>query len=142
MRVRPYRTNENRIEGAIILFVEVDEMIRAVEELTTVMHQPVVILSPDLKVIHANPAFLEFFGLTPQKTINASLFALADGGWNIPALVSLLDRARRDGARNVDLILEQEFPGIGRRKLLFRACRLHQQQGGIALAIREVDGGS
>ena len=33
MRIRPYRTTDNKIEGAVICFVDVDMLHRTVEEL-------------------------------------------------------------------------------------------------------------
>src|SRR5262249_49211286 len=62
LRVRPYRTRENRIDGAIIILVEIDELNRALEGVMATVSQPLITLSSDLKVRHVNDSFRKMFG--------------------------------------------------------------------------------
>jgi two-component system CheB/CheR fusion protein len=140
MRVRPYRTSENKIDGAIVLFLSVDELRRALMDATTIVDQPVLMLSSDFTVIGANPAFAAYFKLSAEQTHNVSIFELDDGRWKIPSLRTLLERAKDDGAKSIEAKIEHTFHSIGPRRLLFKACRLYQQKGPgqVILAIREL----
>jgi two-component system CheB/CheR fusion protein len=140
MRVRPYRTSDNKIDGAIVLFVSVDELRRALMDATTIVDQPVAILSSEFNIIQANPAFLESFKLTAEGTTGVSIFELEEGHWRIPGLRRLLEQAREEGAKSAEAKIEHDFPATGRRKLLLKACRLYQQKGPgqVVLALREI----
>jgi two-component system CheB/CheR fusion protein len=102
--------------------------------------QPVLILSSDFTVISANPAFLDYFKLAAEETHNVSIFELDAEQWKIPSLRTLLERAKRDGGKNVEAKIEHTFRSVGPRRLLFKACRLYQQKGPgqVILAIREL----
>ena len=73
LRVRPYRTRENRIEGAVILLVDIDELKRALDTVVSTVHQPLLVLAADLSVKLTNEAFLKTFGLK-QAEVETGVF--------------------------------------------------------------------
>ena len=78
VRVRPYRTADNTIAGAVISFVDIDALKRGYEgakeardqanAIFAMVREPVVILGADLSVVTANRAFYETFKVIPGET--------------------------------------------------------------------------
>jgi PAS domain-containing protein len=55
------------------------------------IHDPLLVLDRDLRVIIANRAFCQAFSMTRQNIEDRPVYALGDGQWNIPALRLLLE---------------------------------------------------
>ena len=66
LRIRPYRTTENKIDGAVILLVDVDEIKRGLTEFMTLVNQPLLTLRGDFRIQDANEAFHDAFKTTPE----------------------------------------------------------------------------
>jgi two-component system CheB/CheR fusion protein len=74
MRVRPYRTRDNKIEGAVIALVDIDMAKRGqmqwqninvlAQHLVTMIQEPTLILDNSLKAFVCNEPFLKRFGMT------------------------------------------------------------------------------
>ena len=62
------------------------------EAIVRTVRQPLLILSDDLTVEAANPAFYRTFRIGPEETEGRSIYDLGNGQWNIPALRELLDQ--------------------------------------------------
>jgi two-component system, chemotaxis family, CheB/CheR fusion protein len=141
LRVRPYRTMDNKIDGAVVMLVDIGDLKRALEELVSVMPQPLLTLTGDLRVTRANQAFHDNFKTTPQAIEGKSIYEACDGAWRIPAMRTMLEdllaeKNRVDGHR-----IEAEFPGVGRRVLFLNARRIQQPGKGtqvILVAIEDV----
>src|SRR5207248_2188875 len=60
MRIRPYRTADNKIEGVVLVLVDIDELRRSEQKVREArdfaraviesIHMPLAVLAPDLKV--------------------------------------------------------------------------------------------
>ena len=91
VRIRPYITVENKIDGAVVALVDVDHVKRAVEQLkeardrakaiVETVWQPLVVLDPALRVMRANRAFLRMFGTSQEKVEGRPLPELGPGPW-------------------------------------------------------------
>lgn len=101
MRVLPYHSGEDKIEGVVITFVDITERKRAEQELheakvyaekiVETLHEPILVLSPDLRVQSVNQAFYEHFKVRQEETIGKLIYELGNGQWNIPRLRTLLE---------------------------------------------------
>src|SRR5206468_2844298 len=91
LRIRPYRTRENQIEGAVIVLSDIDAMRRALAGTLGMIKQPLAMLGADLKVRGVNSAFLDAFGLTAAQIDGKAIFDAADGQFDIPNLRLLLE---------------------------------------------------
>jgi two-component system CheB/CheR fusion protein len=141
LRIRPYRTRENKIDGAVILLVDIDEQKRAVELIMSTIKQPLLSLYPDLRVKRANEAFYETFQATQQETENQYIYDLGKGHWNIPRLRTLLEHTLTKQQQVDDFELEAEFPTIGRRRMRLDARSYAEDGKGtrlILLAIKDL----
>jgi two-component system, chemotaxis family, CheB/CheR fusion protein len=151
MRILPYRTLENVIEGAVITFVNIsvaketqealrDAHLRATAAIVAVVREPLLVLAADLRILSANDAFHRVFRLAPADSIGQPLFELDHGRWNVPALRKLLvDILPREKVVH-DHVITREIAEIGPRTLRLDARAVHEtgQPPYILLAIEDI----
>ena len=139
LRVRPYVTLDNKVDGAVLVLVDIDDMKRA-EQLIVEAHDhakaiirtvpdPLVILSGALRVLKANDAFYRDFKLTPKEAKGHLIYELSRGSWDIPALRRLLEKIVPLNRFFSDFEVTHTFKGIGRRSLLLNARVLREADG-------------
>lgn len=146
-RILPYRTQDDRIGGVVVTFTEVtaakqsEQVLRAAHEhmqsIYDTMREPLLVLSPDLRVKSANSAFYSTFQVDPEDTEGRLVYELGDRQWDIPRLRELLGDILPANQAFDDFEVEHEFAGLGRRTMLLNARRLDDVQL-ILLAIEEV----
>ena len=149
--VRPYRTTDDRIDGAVITFIDIDDVTRALERaeaardfaegmVETIQH-PLLVLDHELRVRRATSAFYKTFHVAPEETQGQKLFSLGDGQWNIPRLRTLLEEALMRDVPFRDLDVDHSFPEIGHRTMRLNGRRISgrdRQFHTILLAIEDV----
>jgi two-component system CheB/CheR fusion protein len=145
LRSRPYKTSENKIEGAVISFHDIDALKRIVEDtrayadtLIETARESILILDANLQVVVANPAFYGVFRVFPAQTVGRSIFELGNHQWDIPALRTLLESIIQEKTRVDDFEVRHVFEQIGERIMLLNARRLSTKQGLIFLSIEDV----
>jgi two-component system, chemotaxis family, CheB/CheR fusion protein len=132
--VRPYRTTDDRIDGAVITFLDIDEVTRALEAaeaardlaegiVETVQH-PLLVLDHEFRIRRVTSAFYNDFQVTPEETLGRSIFSVGNAQWNTPQLRTLLEEALIRDVSFRDLDIEHEFPGIGKRTMRLNARRI------------------
>jgi two-component system CheB/CheR fusion protein len=145
LRVRPYLTIDNKVDGAVLVLVDIDalkrtelEIIKASEYSDAIIRtvpEPLVILDSGLRVQSANEAFYDTFKLSPVETERRSLLDLDHGTWKIPELQQLLKGIIPSNSFFDDLQVTLEFERIGRRTMLLNARPLHQTDDKIKLIL-------
>jgi PAS domain S-box-containing protein len=141
MWIRPYRTAENRIDGAVMAFLDIDTVKRSLQELRearsfaeaiveTVRH-PLLVLDANLRVRTANRSFYETFGTTPEQTRDRAIYELGAGEWNTPTIRALLEDVSMREAPLQEL--EQDFERAGRKTMRISARRMVGSGPGNAL---------
>lgn len=130
IRIRPYRTSENKIEGAVIVLVDIADIRQALDEITEMSRQPMLILNDEFKVTKANQKFYDYFGVDRMEIEGKLIFDAGNGRWNIPALKNLLERILPENKRIENYRIEHDFHKAGKRALLLFARRLYQQSKG------------
>jgi len=150
VRILPYRTSENAIVGVVISFIDInpqkklqDELKNALEfsnSILDTMREPMIVLDGDLIVQTANQAFYRVFQVNREQTDGKMIFDLGNGQWDIPELRKLLGEILPKNSHFDDFLVEHDFPGIGKRKILLNARRLQLNQGtrNILLAMEDV----
>jgi two-component system CheB/CheR fusion protein len=150
MRIIPYRTANNIIDGVVINFSDITDLKRLqdqtaertdyAEGIIRTIREPLVVLSGDLRVVSANPSFYRTFQVTPQEIEGQLLYDLGNRQWDIPALRKLLEEILPKSTKVEDFLMEHDFPKIGHRKMLLNARRIAHndpQRQLILLAIEE-----
>jgi two-component system CheB/CheR fusion protein len=149
LRIRPYRTVDNVIEGAVITFVDitrskkVEEALREARELAesivTTVREPLVVLDEHLQVVSANQAFYSTFRVEPGGTLGQVLYELGNGQWDIPALRQLMEEILPQNATFDDFEVTHEFEQIGRRTMLLNARRILSEAGHPRLILLAIE---
>jgi len=151
MRILPYRTLENVIEGAVITFTDITESrqmkaalneahAHLAEAIVGTVREPLLVLDGNLSVISANSAFYNTFQVTPEVTLGRLLYELGNNQWDIPALHTLLDEILAGKTAFNDFEVTHEFDTIGLRSLRLNARHIliePRQSEFILLAIEE-----
>ena len=136
LRIRPYRTANNQIDGAVIALVDIDDIKRTqqqlersrlyAESIVNTVREPLVVLTSDLQVKTANRAFYETFQVSIDETEGRSLFELSDGQWNIPVLRAALEELLAQNVPVQDVEIDHSFQRIGRRIMLLNAREIEE----------------
>ncbi|NIP72969.1 MAG: PAS domain-containing protein [Gammaproteobacteria bacterium] len=134
MRIHPYRTVDNRIDGAVVTLSDIDTMKRALESaqaardfaqatIAAVRHA-MLALDKDLVVVTASSAYLERFGVTEKKTVGNLVYRIGNGQWAIPELRARLEQTVSTGEPFDDLLVEHEFEKLGARRMSVSGRRI------------------
>jgi PAS domain S-box-containing protein len=150
MRILPYRTLENKIDGVVFTFTDVNRLKNSEESLLEArnyaesiietVREPLIVLDDERRVILANRSFYSTFQVLPQDTLDRIIYELGDRQWDIPRLHELLDKILPQNSHFNDFEVEQEFPRLGRRVMLLNARRIQgpAQNRLILLAIEDI----
>ena len=133
-RVLPYRTQDNRIAGAVATFIDITELkstqaeIAAArdyaEAIVETVRNPLLALSGDLRVRSANLAFYTTFNVSEADTTGRLVYDLVDGQWNTPPLRTLLEDLIPNRQQIDDYEIEFEVPHLKTRCMLLNARRI------------------
>ncbi len=151
LRIRPYKTVDNKIQGAVVALVDIDAAKRSAtlteeardfaDAIVETVRDPIIILESDLRVKRASRSFYAMFQATPQETEGRFLYDLGNGQWNIPRLRVLLEEILPRDSIFDDFEVEHEFPRIGRKRMLLNARRIVRKDNNleaILLAIEDL----
>jgi two-component system CheB/CheR fusion protein len=145
MRILPYRTADNVIDGVAITFADVTQLKRLeaslqeaqlfAESIIATVREPLVVLDGELRIVSANRSFYATFGLGPEKAQRRLLYEVADRQWDIPDLRRLLQEILPKQTELQDFKLEHNFPGLGRKVLLLNARQVYRPDQGPPLIL-------
>ncbi|MDZ7664667.1 MAG: PAS domain-containing protein [Desulfotignum sp.] len=155
MRIMPHRTDNNRIEGAILTFINIDPQKKAQEKLDNSFHsykrfteaivdtvrESLLVLDADKRVVMANRQFYETFQTSPKKTEKRPFFDLENSQWDIPELRQLLKDITEHDRAFQDYEITLHFETMGDKLLRLNARRLRDKnpdQDRILLAIETI----
>ena len=137
MRIMPYETLENVINGLVITFSDINQQKKAqrlvqdalnyANSIINTIREPLVVLNSDLKIISANKSFYTTFKLNKKDTVGTKLYDLSNKLWDIPKLRELLEKILKENTFLEDFELENDFPDIGHVKMLINARRVYRE---------------
>ena len=148
MRVRPYKTWDNKIEGAVISIQDIDSLKRDLEQaqlfadaISETAREAILVLDSNLRVTNANAAFYRNFEVSRDETENRAIYDLGGKQWNIPKLRELLERIIPNDELVTDFEVRHDFPHLGPRIMMLNARRIEPQgRQLILLQIEDVTG--
>jgi two-component system, chemotaxis family, CheB/CheR fusion protein len=123
LRLRPYKTYENKIDGVVMTLIDIDQLKRAVgeaeearklaEAVIETTREPLAALTADLKIQSANDAFYQLFNTSNERLENRSFFEAV----NSPETLGSLRRALEGIIPTKQSLLNYEvgidLPGTG-----------------------------
>jgi two-component system CheB/CheR fusion protein len=149
LHVRPYRTGDNRIEGAVLVLVDIDQARRAqiaadssrrfAESVVEAVQTPLLVLRSDLRVRMANRAFFQSYRLRPADVENEFFYKVNRQRWNLPGLQTALERLSACQESNDPLEFTQEHTLSGRRIVSIQARRIYADgENQILVALEDI----
>jgi len=148
MHIRPYRTLDNRIEGAVIVFFDIDPLKRTLDQanrarsyaeaLVETVREALVVLDGKLRVRTANEPFYRIFRATPLQTEGKSFFDLWNWENANPGLRNRLDGAASSEEPIEALELELELGGY-RKNFVLNARRVNLPGEGHPLLLLAIE---
>ncbi|MCX5885119.1 MAG: PAS domain-containing protein, partial [Proteobacteria bacterium] len=151
LRTRLDATERRLQEGNELLQAQIAEQRRAeetfekaqkyTESIVETIREPLIVLTPDLRVLSANRSFYESFKVTPNETVGNLIYDLGNRQWDIPRLRTLLEDILPKNNKFDDYEVEHVFSNIGHKIMLLNARRITQKEIGsqtILLAIEDI----
>ncbi|MBI3558155.1 MAG: PAS domain S-box protein, partial [Deltaproteobacteria bacterium] len=156
LQVRPYRTADNKIDGAVIALLDIDSLKRNAEALkaaaeeikkarddaaTIIESQPIPLLVVDSRkrVKLANEIFYEKFQVSPGETLDRLVTDLGSGQWKVPALEKLIDLTLTRGEKFQGFEVDHEFPRIGHKVMLLSSRKVQLAGSGEIAALLAIE---
>jgi two-component system CheB/CheR fusion protein len=131
MRLRPYKSIENRIDGAVVTLVDIHAMKvnmaehAAADQIVTsvvdIIRRPLVVLSVNGQVRKASRAFYRLFRVSPQEAEGREIYELNERSWDVPRMRGLLEDFMRRQDRVEDYEIVLDHPQIGRKTWIIDA---------------------
>jgi two-component system CheB/CheR fusion protein len=154
--MKPYRTLDNIIAGAVLTFTNVTEFklasiklaeadearARLAEGIVNTVVEPLIVLDGSLKVISASRSFYEHFQVKEKETVGRKIYALGNGQWDIPALRQLLEDILPREQVIERYVVTHAFPLLGSRRMVLNARRIVTTAGNtdlILMAMVEIE---
>jgi two-component system CheB/CheR fusion protein len=151
MRISPYRTAQNIINGLVVSFLDINEQKKATallretsefaESVINTVREPLISLDQDLRVVTVSRSFYEFFKVKPEETVGQLIYDLGNKQWNIPKLRELLETILPQKTTFDNYEVEHNFATIGRRIMLLNARQIRRVMGKeriILLSIEDI----
>jgi two-component system CheB/CheR fusion protein len=151
IRIFPYRTIDNVIDGVVITFVDIHELKKATEKtrklqeyaesILDTVREPLIVLNKDLRVVSANRSFFKVFQVNPEETDGRLIYDLGNRQWDIPKLRELLEEIIPDNSFFEEYEVEHKFLNIGPKKMILNARKIigkTEETELILLAIEDI----
>jgi two-component system, chemotaxis family, CheB/CheR fusion protein len=144
MRILPYRTISNIIEGVVITFLDINNLKIAAGNITKLnqdiqiareyadgivdtIKESLIVLDKDLKVISANRSFYKTFNTVSEKTVGKYIYELDNKNWDIPQLRELLEQIIPRNNFFEDYEVEYNFGNDDKKKLQLNARQIFHE---------------
>ncbi len=131
MRCLPYRTLGDKIDGVVFTFTDVTRLEEAqiyAESIVTTIRESLIVLTPELKVVSANPAFYKTFQVSPEETEGRLIYELGNYQWDIPTLREVLQDILAKDSSFQNFEVEHDFPSLGQKIMSLNAIRIDNKE--------------
>jgi two-component system CheB/CheR fusion protein len=148
MRIQPYRTAQDIIEGVLITFTDItaqkhltaSHLARDLaQDIVNTVREPLLVLDGELRVISANAAFYTKFQVTQENTEGQQVYKLGNGQWDIPELRKLLEEIIPTDAYLEDFPVAHDFETIGHREMLLNARQIRRADDQVNLLLLAIE---
>ncbi len=149
LRIRPYRTLDNRIEGAVVALFDVDAIKKSRDEAQSALEytrailetirEPLLVLDAEARVLSANRSFYDMFKFRADDVEKKSLYNIGGGEWDDPELRKLIEDILPGKTHFNHFELIADFHKIGPRTLMLngRRVRVHERDKQMILIVIE-----
>src|SRR6266568_6307942 len=134
VRISPCTTADRQISGTVLTFTNVtafrastDQAIYEREFTKSILNtvaDPLVVVSPDLRIQSGNRAFYTTFGVSRDETQGVPLDEVGNGAFALPTLRAQFEEMLAGSHAFQPVEVEHVFPGKGQRTLILDAHHL------------------
>lgn len=145
LRIQPYRTLDNIIEGVVLTFTNISKRVAAefavqtarelAENIVDTVPDPLLVMDGYLKVISANRAFYQYYQVSVADTVGRKIYELGNNQWDIQSLRELLEIILPRDQSVEGYNVEYDFPSIGHKKITLNARRIIGSAGEPSLIL-------
>ncbi|MDO8488978.1 MAG: CheR family methyltransferase, partial [Candidatus Omnitrophota bacterium] len=145
--IKPYRTLDNKIDGVVVIFVNITEHKKAAqiieeariyaENIVESMVEPLIVLGDDLKVISVNKSFYQIFKVNAKEVQGQFIYDLDNRQWDIPVLRHLLEDILPNKGTIENFEIKHDFKAVGSRTM-FLNCRRLSNMHRIIITIDDI----
>jgi len=149
MRILPYRTSEDVIDGVVVTFVDINQRMAAeekikdalkyAENLINSVKEPVLVLDHDLKVFSANKPFYDTFKLKSSDINGQLINNIDDGKWNLPKFKELLNKVLEKDYAFHNFITEYDFINQGKKKICINGRKSYEEGAERDMVLLTID---
>jgi two-component system CheB/CheR fusion protein len=152
LRIRPYKTLDNRIDGAVMTLFDIGVLKKQQIELTRVrdlnravietVRDPLIVVSREFVVQNVNRAFCRVFAVSPADVEGKNVHDLENGQWELADLRTLLEELRDRNTAFEGYRIDLRLLGDGTRSFDINATQIDPSDpnGLILLEMKEADG--
>lgn len=148
LRIRPYETEDNRIDGAVMTAIDIDSLKRTEEQLREArdfnasildtVQQSLVVVDSNAKILRANPAFFRTFRVLPSEIPDHGILEVGGRQLDTSELRSLLERALH-GDKTDEIEVTTDLPETGIKTLRLAARQIRQSVDEPPLVLFHID---
>jgi len=120
---------------------KIQDALEYAENIVETVREPLLVLTPDLKILTANRSFYDTFKVTHEETVGNFIFNLGNRQWDIPGLRTLLEDILPHKNVFNGYEVEHNFPDIGFKTILLNARQIFRKDIGsqiILLAMEDI----
>lgn len=119
------KTQSDSLSGSKFLERLGEESWTYIKTVVDIVHEPILILDEDLRVMAANEPFYKTFRVLPKNTEGSVVYELGNGQWDIPPLRKLLEDILPKKTFFKGFEVHHVFPTIGRKVMILNAREIH-----------------
>ncbi len=149
LHIHPYRTTDNRLDGAVLSFLDVDVLKRALQRaerardyansIVETIPMSLAVLDGSLRIVSANPHFCKSFAAPGNTTQHPNLFELAARALDVPALRAATERSLAARTSFQALEIRCALPENNLRELVVAGCPIEDASGDLMLLLAVED---
>jgi two-component system CheB/CheR fusion protein len=148
LQIRPYKTSDHKIAGAVLSLINIDLLRRAVIDaewvrdysasIVEAVQNPLLVLNGQIEVISANQAYYESFQTSKAETERKSLYDIAVGKCSVEILEPRLTEMLSKKTSFKNLEIDCEMPGSGTQVMAVSA-RPIQSRDGVTMILLSIE---
>jgi two-component system CheB/CheR fusion protein len=150
LHIRPYRTVEGRLDGAVLSFLDVNVLKSALQDaehardyansIVETVPMSLVVLDGSLRIVSANSPFCQTFVVQGSVTEHPKFFEIGTGAFDLPPLRDAIEQSLATRSPFRALEVESVFPAGGRRDLVIAGCPIGAGNGSpmLLLAVEDI----
>lgn len=129
MRIRPYKTQDHKIEGAVVTLqeIEMNKLVELTKTITDTVKLPLLILDKDLRVIHGNSCFYTEFNIKSAH-IEKKLLSALPKPINAPKIKAIVSEVLKSKKAREEVVVILDFPKKGKRKMIVSATKVSKDK--------------